>query len=173
MKTKLLLLFALLLFYSFGYSQSISPSVINATGNTFTGGFYSFDWSVGELALVTAMSSADNKYIVTNGFIQTITYDKKSDSNSFTQDELTILPNPTNGPIEVKLQTRQQGTISITVYDVAGRKLLSRQAVSYGLNTIEKIDLSSFAQGTYLIRVSLSPAPGSVNKSGAYKIVKI
>lgn len=173
MKTKLLLLFALLLSYSFSYSQSISPSVINATGNTFTGGFYSFDWSVGELALVNTMSSTNNKYIVTNGFIQTITYDKKSNSNSFTQDELTILPNPTIGPIEVKLQTRQQGTISIIVYDVAGRKLLSRQAVSYGLNTIEKFDLSSFAQGTYLIRVSLNPAPGSVNKSGSYKIVKI
>ena len=172
MKPKLLLLFSVMLSYH-GFSQSISPAVVNSSGNTFTEGYYSFDWSVGELALVNTISSDDHSYMITNGFLQISTYDKKSNTKIFTRDELTILPNPTNGPVEINFQTRQQGTITITLYDAAGRKLMSRTAISFGQNTTEKIDLTAFAQGTYLVQISLNPAPGSVSKSGAYKIVKI
>src|SRR5688572_31582893 len=51
-------------------AQSITPSVINTSGGSFKSGYYEFEWSVGELALVGEMTSLNRYLVITNGFIQ-------------------------------------------------------------------------------------------------------
>jgi hypothetical protein len=50
------------------HSQTIAPSVINSNGGSFQSGYYQLEWSIGELALVGEMSSANNSLVITNGF---------------------------------------------------------------------------------------------------------
>ena len=174
MKRQIFSLLIFLLACNYGHTQAITPSVINSSGGNTTQGFYSIDWSVGELALVTMMQSGNNNLIVTNGFFQPNgSWANKSSVDSFTTNEVTILPNPTYRTIDVKFYTRQQGTISMIVYDVIGREVLRKKAVSFGTESVERVDLVSQPQGAYFLHIILEPAPGSVAKRKTYKIIKI
>jgi hypothetical protein len=168
----------LIFLFGFQYvqAQTITPAVLNSTGGSATEGFYTVDWSVGELTLVNTLMSVDGTLIVTNGFFQPNAWNKTPDEtngSTFTADEVTLLPNPTYGNLVVSFHTKQQGTLSIMVYDYAGKELCKKKAVSYGMGGTEKLDLTGQPKGTYLVRIVLTPAPGSVFKTITYKIVKI
>ncbi|HEX6334919.1 MAG TPA: T9SS type A sorting domain-containing protein [Flavisolibacter sp.] len=170
MKTAALLTALVLMNCVTGFCQQIQ-SVANATGGSFTNNLYSFDWSVGELALVSTATSADGGMVLTNGFLQPGHRNTSTDPG-FTDDEVRITPNPTFNTIQVNLLTQQQGNVRIQVYDTHGRMLVSKSGVNNGLGNIHKIDLLPYAAGTYFLRITLDPYPGSVKKSGSYKIVK-
>ena len=155
-------------------AQSITPAVVNSSGNTYAKGYYSLDWSVGELALVSTLQSINGSNIITSGFLQPNDFkSKNSDFNSFSDDEIRILPNPTYNNIEINFFTSHKGVLSIYVYDATGKNLLVHKAVSNGIGSIERINLSLFAAGTYLLKIELNPYSGSVWKTGSYKIVKL
>ena len=83
-------LFSALIIISIGArSQSVSSSVINCSGNSYSHGYYNVDWSIGELALVNTIQS--NGYaIITNGFLQPNLADYNNDSRRyFTNEEVT------------------------------------------------------------------------------------
>jgi len=168
----LTLLSALILINVSARSQSVS-SVINCTGNSYSQGYYSIDWSVGELALVNTMQSSGYA-IITNGLLQPNLSDYNNDARRyFTKDEITIMPNPTHGKIEVNFTTPQQGNLYLYVYDVNGKLLTTDKLLLSGTMISKFVDLSTFASATYLLKVELKPAPGSVSKSGSYKIIKL
>lgn len=170
MKTAALI--ALLLLQTNVFGQSVSSSVVNSGGNSYTQGYYSIDWSVGELALVTTLKSNDGLFIVTSGLLQPDVA-PVSTNHHFTADELKILPNPTYNKVELNFATRQQGTLLMNVYDATGKLVITQKANSAGTSSIERIDLMNLSSGTYLFRVELDPAPGSVRKTGTYKILKL
>lgn len=153
-------------------SQSITSSIINVTGNTFSQGYYIFDWSVGEMALVESMTSSNSSAIITNGFLQPLTPAENS-VQKFSSEEIRILPNPTYNKIEINFLTVQQGDVYIQISDAGGKIVSSRKTVSYGIGSIEKFNLAPFSAGTYFIRIDLDPDPGSVRKTGTYKILKL
>jgi hypothetical protein len=93
-------------------------------------------------------------------------------TQKFSADEIKIFPNPTYNNFEINFLTSQQGVLHIAVYDANGKNILVRKAASYGIGSIERFNLSGFAAGTYFINIELKPVPGSVKKTGAYKIVK-
>src|SRR4051812_36203780 len=77
---KLILSLVAVFFFFSSWCQSITPTVINSTGDSFKvfgmqskdNSFY-LDWSVGEMTLVNTMRSAQDKklyVIITNGFLQ-------------------------------------------------------------------------------------------------------
>ena len=172
MKTKALI--ALLLLSYAVKAQSLSSSAVNAAGNSYSQGFYAVDWSVGELALVNTMSSSNNYIVITNGLLQPGTSnDNVNSGKHFTSDEIKILPNPTYNKIEINISTLQQGTLNILVYDAAGKLLMTTKTISNGLQRSEKMDLSGVASGTYLFYFELTPLPGSIRKTGTFKIVKL
>lgn len=153
--------------------QSAAPNVVNSSGGTFQKGYYIFDWSVGELSLVNQLEGSN--LVVTNGFIQPFTHDfsNRNDHSVFTNDEIRILPNPTRDILEIDFRTKQRGNIYITLIDVPGNILYKKQSVSNGDGHFQRIDMTGYASGTYVLHVTLKPNPGSVKKSGTYKIVKL
>jgi hypothetical protein len=169
---RLTALIALLLFQLTTRAQSENSSVINVAGNSYSSGTLEIDWSLGELALVNTQTSSDGKYVITNGLLQPGIL-KTNNANNFTADEIKIAPNLTHGLIEVHFLTRQQGTVKMSVYDAKGKLLRFSKAFSNGAGSIAKINLSSFAAGTYFLQLDLEPALGSVRKSGSYKIVRL
>ena len=152
-------------------SQSITSSVLNASGNTYTQGYYSIDWSIGEMAVVESMSAANGSNTITNGFLQPNPLAEYT-AQKFTPDEIRILPNPTYDKVEINFLTAQKGALYIAIFDGGGKNIISRKTVSYGIGSIERFNLTGFAAGTYFINIELDPAQGSVKKTGNYKIIK-
>src|SRR4030095_2091512 len=115
------------LFFSLFYcsAQSIAPSVFNTAGGSFQSGYYQFEWSIGELALVGEMNSSNNSLIITNGFIQPfIQYlANYNTDNIFGNDEIKIFPNPASSYVEINFLTKQRGRITLSFYDAAGKKV--------------------------------------------------
>jgi hypothetical protein len=169
---KVLALFALTLIASATHAQTANSAVINAGGTSSSQGHIVVDWSVGELALVNTVTSIDNQYIITNGFLQP-ELPRANNSHHFSGDEVKILPNYGSGRIEVHFMTRQMGTLNMQVFDASGKLLLTSKAVSNGVGSVERFNLSSYAAGTYFLKIDLQPSLGSVGKSGSYKIVRL
>jgi Secretion system C-terminal sorting domain len=156
-------------------AQSISPSVINTGGGSFQAGYYQFEWSMGELALVGEMNSSNNSLVITNGFIQPfIQYPATNNTNNiFGNDEIKVFPNPASSYVEINFFTKQMGRITLSFYDGSGRKILSVTDSYYGVGLIKRIPVSQLPNEVYMLHVDLAPYPGYSSKKGVYKIVKI
>ena len=165
-------LLLILLLHLSAKSQLVSSSVTNSAGNSFTNGVYSFDWSVGEAAIVEPMQASNGLIVLTNGLLQP-NIPKTIPVLSFTDSEIKISPNPTYNYIDIKLTTFHKGDLIINVYDAGGKLLYSTKKMYGGIPDSEKIDLSTNVAGTYLLKIFLDPKPGSLPKTGSYKIIKI
>ena len=156
-------------------AQGIAPSVLNAAGGSFIQGYYQFEWSVGELALIGEMTSSNNSLVITNGFIQPfIQYPARANNNNvFGTDEIKVFPNPASSYVEINFFTKQMGRITLSFYDGSGRKILSVTDSYYGVGLIKRIPVSQLPNEVYMLHVDLDPYPGYSSKKGIYKIIKI
>jgi hypothetical protein len=166
-----------ILFFSLFHcsAQSIAPSVINTGGGSFQSGYYQFEWSIGELALIGEMSSANNSFVITNGFIQPfIQYPVRDNNNNiFGTDEIKVFPNPASSYVEINFLTKQKGRITLSFYDGSGKKIYAATDWYYGVGMIKRIPVTKLPNEVYMLHVDLDPDPGSVAKKGVYKIIKI
>jgi len=166
-----------ILFFSLFHcsAQNIAPSVINTGGGSFQSGYYQFEWSIGEMALVGEMSSSNNSLVITNGFIQPfIQYPATNNTNNiFANDEIKVFPNPASSYVEINFLTKQQGRITLTFYDGSGRKILTIADSYYGIGLIKRIPVNQLPNEVYMLHVDLDPYPGYSSKKGVYKIIKI
>lgn len=169
---KFLALLGLLSLQLSANSQLISSSVTNSTGNSYSAGLYSFDWSVGEAAIVQPMKAENGLLVITNGLLQP-DLPRILPVLTFTDDEIKISPNPTYNKIEVKLATVHSGLLTISVYGAGGQLLHSVKKTCSGAADLERIDMSSFPAGTYVMRIELEPKAGSLPKTGSYKLLKL
>ena len=162
-------------FCCYSNAQSIAPSVFNAAGASFKQGYYQFEWSVGELSLVGEMTSSNNSFVITNGFIQPfIQYPARDNSNNnFDNDEIRVFPNPASSYVEINFMTKQKGRITLSFYDGGGKKIYTATDWYYGVGMIKRIPVSKLPNEVYMLHVDLDPDPGSVAKKGVYKIIKI
>lgn len=67
-KSFLLIVSLLLSSATISYAQTVGPTTLNTTGNSHTQGDITYEWSVGEMALVETMITT--KLSVTNGLLQ-------------------------------------------------------------------------------------------------------
>lgn len=172
---KKILLLIVLFYCTHLNSQVVGPSVINSTGGNFQSGYYQFEWSLGEMSLVNDMTSPDNSFIVTNGFIQShIQYPFGSNSNNiFGNDEIKVFPNPATNYVEINFLTKQQGRITINFYDASGKKVYVTSDAYYGVGLIKRIPVSHLPNEVYMLHVNLDASKGYISKKGIYKIIKI
>lgn len=156
------------------YTQSISSSVINASGGTSKNGYYQFEWSIGEMALVSQMQSG-NQLIVSNGFLQPYILFPGSfyGLGQFAAEEIKIFPNPASRFVEINFFTKQKGAVTLGFYDMLGKKVYAHQITCNGVDLIHRIPLTNLPGGSYLLQISLEADPGYLSKHGAYKILKI
>jgi hypothetical protein len=153
------------------YSQNITPQVINTTGGAATIGDVKFEWSVGEMPIVSTMQ---NVIVITNGFLQPIIAVPGENSGSnFGVDEIRVFPNPTSSFVDVKVLTKQKGTISLRLYNSTGQLVFQNQFAGNGVSHTERIEMQSLSATEYFLQIVLDPAPGSTSKKGGYKIIKI
>jgi hypothetical protein len=67
--------------------------------------------------------------------------------------EFTVYPNPNNGIFNIRFNTAEEGTATVTMYDLKGKEIVNRQETAIeGANSID-VDLSGIAAGVYMLKV--------------------
>ncbi|HEY9176341.1 MAG TPA: T9SS type A sorting domain-containing protein [Flavipsychrobacter sp.] len=118
----------------------------------------------------TTVSTTSNNVVIVNGLTANTTYDVcvrgkcgsyysawKCDTlhtatginNVDMQDAVSVYPNPNNGTFTVSLSDLQLENAWVTLYDVTGRMVISRQIYTDN----EVISVGNAAKGVYLLRV--------------------
>jgi hypothetical protein len=174
MKTMRFILLGMLL-SNYAAAQSIATQTVNSTGGSHRKGNLRLDWSVGEMALVNTLSSPDSGHIITNGVIQPNIASAQARIRrniSFVNNEILILPNPVQSILQVSINTKQPGQSILRLYDEMGN-LRYLKVVTTSLNgQVEKIDMTGYLRGNYMLFVEFIANNGSKNKQGFYKIIK-
>lgn len=173
-KVRLLFFLTVGIFFSAtSFSQSVTPAILNSTGGTNFFTFYRFEWSFGEAVAIETMPTAN--LIVTNGVMQpgTNTPATVNNTGAWDQDEIRILPNPTQSWLEIDFFSKQKGKVTMNLYDESGRFMGYREFDYYGVGRIEKWNFDHLASGAYFLNIQLVPTGTSVGKKGTYQVQKI
>jgi hypothetical protein len=80
---------------------------------------------------------------------------KENQNNFPMQPELSlnIYPNPSTGIFTLSCNSKKQGALIITVYDILGKVILEKNAGDANGTIETSLDLSSQPEGEYLIRI--------------------
>lgn len=98
-----------------------------------------------------------NPAIITNTF--TTEFVAALSAASFENEEFTIFPNPTNGIFTI--QSQSNDSISeVKLYDLLGNQILVKKPT---LSSVE-LDLTSYADGVYIVEVTSSQAIKTIKK---------
>ncbi len=177
MKTISLFLLVILVILITAYctrAQSMSSQVVNVSGDSNKKGRFFFDWSLGEMALISKMQNTDSSVIMTNGVLQPFNIGRQS-SNNFNLlggDEVSLVPNPTTDNVRVTLRPTQKGRIKISLYNWQGNLLYYKDLAATGATIMEIIYMSGFIEGVYSLRIEFYPEGADPRKT-TYKIVKV
>jgi len=162
------------IFFSFAsFAQSVTPAILNSTGGTNMYTFYRFEWSFGEAIAIETMTGTN--LWVTNGVLQPGTHNPATINNTsaWDQDEIKIMPNPTRDWLEIDFFSKQQGWVTMSLYDETGRFLGSKKFQYFGTGRIEKWSFAPYTSGAYFLNIQLDPTGTSVAKKGTYKVLKM
>ncbi|MBK8145776.1 MAG: T9SS type A sorting domain-containing protein [Bacteroidetes bacterium] len=163
-------LFALLLTPFIGFcQQSINVASSSTTINGAT-----FDYSIGEMTLVSTERNAT--LIVTQGLLQPTDSRKgnqaqPANTNIPLSDLIKVYPNPTENILNIESYENANAVISYQLFDATGKVILSEKAVwQTGSNKIT-LDLKSYASGSYYLMIR-KPNPDGILNNFSYKIQK-
>lgn len=147
-----------------GISQSVTPSITNAGGGSYSDPYSYlryFDWSIGEMTLINTETSQDGSVTVYQGVLQPCT-EKPGNSPltaNFDKDDFKLFPNPTSGQFQINFFVRANGTLHLDLTDVMGKTIEQRSFRYYGCCRIEHYDISHMPSGVYFIVATLVPDP--------------
>ena len=69
-------------------------------------------------------------------------------TGEFAGAEFSVYPNPVNNGV-LNIKSQKGGTLDIQLFDITGRQVIVRT-----LSTNQPIDVSTFKQGIYLLKIS-------------------
>lgn len=159
---KIVFLFSIIcLEYAIG--QTLAPDVIGSSGGSAAFSSGNISWTLGE----PVSDTHANQYLVTKGFHQP-THIYLTSVPVENAGGIYAYPNPVQDHLVIDFRGMKAGTYSITLYDELG-KLLRQSIISIeALPESEKLDLTEYAEGLYLVRVECS----ALKQSKLFKITK-
>lgn len=150
---KRLLLFSLTFLGGYGFAQDInlSPEVYSSGGELYSGSDFEISYTIGELAAVTTISSAN--LALTQGFHQ--------------PDKFTIIlidplesllgaelyPNPSSDLAQVKISSDRYYDLNMSLFDVTGKEILNKSLKHSPGDQIINLPIKELSAGTYLVRI--------------------
>ncbi len=153
-----------------GLPTARGQSTLNATGKTKTIGYNVFDWSVGEISLVSTYYG-DNVFL-TQGVLQNEIMIRVGVANNNLMPEVRVFPNPASSVVNINYTAANSGTLTYRLLDLAGRVINHRSIdVAQGL-TAEQLNIAELAAATYLLELSFNATNGA-QESTTFKIEKL
>lgn len=150
-------------------AQGIAPSALNSTGATVSHSSGIYDWSIGEMALVSTFTGSS--LIVTQGVLQIESAAVAIHENQHSLiNAVQIFPNPAQDAIYISSAFTEAGKLTYTLVDIAGRTILKGETDSAPGNEKKKLDVSMLVPGSYLLQVSVKQGEETLVQS--YQIQK-
>ena len=154
--------------------NSFAQQTINVSSNSATINNMQFDYSIGEMTLVTTERNAN--LIVTQGLLQpngsgTGTQSQPTNTHLSNADLIKVYPNPTENILFVESMDNLDALISYQLFDATGKVVLSKEInQKAGANKLT-LDLQTFAAGSYYLMLRKPNADGNL-ENYSFKIQK-
>lgn len=149
--------------------QSIGLSVMNSAGGNGTAGGNSFSWSMGEMALVSTVSSSN--IVVTQGVLQPSETPTGVHENTLPVDALQVFPNPSAEVLYIQPGFNSAAKLNYTLMDVTGKVIFSESTSLPGGKEKQTINLRMLANGHYVLHVHVQIQ--KQDYQAVYKIEKL
>ncbi len=151
-------------------AQGVGPATINAVGNSAIIGSSEFDWSIGEMTMVSTVTAGS--IIITQGVLQQSDISVGVPNYSPIARQLKVFPNPASTVVNLQYSTQTAGTLFYKLMDLNG-KIISRQTINVKEGaTTEQINVSALACATYMLEVTVNTG-NAQPENISYKIQKI
>ncbi|MDT0294607.1 T9SS type A sorting domain-containing protein [Mesonia ostreae] len=158
----------LIILFGFLPFSVAAQSNLNATGASQTLAIGTYDYSVGEMMVISTQSNAE--ITVTQGLLQIEDTSLGVSETTFSNQNLKIYPNPVDNILNIKPDMQGAGELSVQLFDIHGRRILQKKfSLQTGLEK-QQLDLSSLQQATYMLNVQFNRGKQSYRQS--YKIIK-
>jgi hypothetical protein len=150
MKTYYFLIAALVLSLAI-HAQTLSPSVLAATGGFSSNANGSMSYTVGEMTMVQTFSSAGN--ILTQGFQQP--NDMPEGLLNIAESgngDLALYPNPAVDKVWYAFEFTASGTVTFVLTNILGQRIAEVNHINYDGGKISQTAwVSALASGTYFL----------------------
>jgi hypothetical protein len=149
-------------------AQSIGPSVLNSAGGSAVIGGNTYEWSAGEMTLVSTFAATGIS--VTQGILQPMQSTTGIAQLAIGNDELRVFPVPATDVLYIRPSFMAGGALSISLLDAAGRALVRTNTALSAGNEVQQLDMRAYASGNYLLQISYDSK--GVLKQQSYKVQK-
>ena len=126
---------------------------LNAASNHATIGNHQYDYSIGEMTLVSTQKSSS--LIVTQGYWQPTGKVKGGATSNADASEwasnISVYPNPTENLLNIETTATEAGALDIRMMDATGKILLRNKQLQIQGKNKSSLDLSSYAAGVYYL----------------------
>jgi hypothetical protein len=152
------------------FSQSVGPSTLNAAGGSAVVAGNTYEWSVGEMTVVSTFESAG--LVVTQGVLQpAATPTTGINEHTISSAMMQVYPNPASNVLNIQPNFGREGKLSYQLQDVTGRTMLDgEEAIASGKSLVQ-LSLNNLVSGSYLLQVSVKT--GKDTYRNVYKVQKL
>lgn len=158
----------LIILFGFLPFSVAAQSNLNATGASQTLAIGTYDYSVGEMMVISTQNNS--QITVTQGLLQIEDPSLGVSQSVFSKQDLKFYPNPVDNILNIQPDLRGAGELSVQLFDLHGRRLLQKKfSLQTGLEK-QQLDLSSLQQASYMLNVQFNHGKQSYKQS--YKIIK-
>ena len=161
-----LLIFQLLL--GFVPVNALAQATLNASGGSQALSSGIFDYSIGEMAVVSTHSNS--AITVTQGLLQIESTSLGVLDHLFTDKNMRIYPNPVKNELYIQPLLESSGELSVQLFDLQGRHIMQKNFYLQTGMEKQELDLSALQEATYMLNVQFSH--GQNNYRQTYKIIK-
>lgn len=183
-----ILLFLVLLISNVALAQTFggnaAPGTYNLGGGTYKiSQNFIVDWSIGENTIIESFFGRNtqenllltSKSFVTSGVLQPTDWFHTPILNTqrLQLDEVRVYPVPANYEVNLDFRSGDIGYIYVTMYDLSGKILGSKELVKTEKPISQKWNISRLASGNYYFKVLVRPNSYKIEKTGVFKFQKI
>jgi hypothetical protein len=163
-------------------TQTTNPFTFNSTGSSYDNpsSYFRFEWSIGEMAVISTMNTVDSACRLLHGVLQPGTEKPVYPRTIiFETGDYTAFPNPTNGRFELNFYVPHPGKMELQLTDATGRVLETRSYLYDGVRRIQLFDLSKYPNGLYYVNATLTPNSNrgrdnlQIIRSNGLRVIKI
>lgn len=160
MRSFILSVLAIISIVSVARSQSTTPFIFNGAGGSYDNpdSRYRFEWSLGEMTVVSTLNTADSSCRLLHGVLQPGTERPNYPYTLlFEAGDYRLYPNPTQGAFELNFFVNYPGKMVLQLTDATGRILETRSYLYDGVRRIQLFDLRKHPNGLYYVIATLTP----------------
>lgn len=151
------------------FAQSVGPSALDAAGASVAVGGNIYEYAIGQVMAGNTFSAPT--LVVTPGVIQPNMTSAGIKGQGITASQLHVYPSPAESTLHLQPAFNGNGTLQYSLYDAAGKPVISREAVLQSGIERQSLDITRIAAGQYMLQVIWTQS-GSTYTSG-YKVQKV